>query len=77
MWVLFWAPNTNFGSAVENPREFLISSGDVTVRGEDFGLRLADRTAAGTFAKEFADILAALLGSGGVGEHQHRPYRRR
>ncbi|MCI0458892.1 MAG: hypothetical protein L0Z62_18185 [Gemmataceae bacterium] len=44
----------------ENPQEFVIPTGDVTVRGKDFGLRLADRGMAGRFFEEFADILTAL-----------------
>ncbi len=34
VWVLFWAPSTNFGSAVDNPSQFLITVLDaVTIAG--------------------------------------------
>jgi branched-chain amino acid transport system permease protein len=34
VWILFWAPNTNFGSAVSDPKQFLITVLDaVTIAG--------------------------------------------
>jgi hypothetical protein len=50
----------SLATTTENPEEFLIDQGDIVVRGLDFGIRLADRGAAGSFANEFAAILMAL-----------------
>jgi peroxidase len=46
----------------QNPISFLISRGDVSIGGLDFGIRLTDRTTAGTFQQELAAILALLGG---------------
>jgi peroxidase len=62
-----------------NPREFLVSTGDEVARGVDLGIRLANRTTAGSDSQELAGVLAALglddLGSGGFGHAPHRPRR--
>lgn len=42
----------------DNPREFLISSGDVTLRGQDFGLRLVNRAVADDSSRELAAVAA-------------------
>src|SRR5262249_17463472 len=44
-----------------NPQSFLISTGDASRQGLNFGLRLANRTAAGTITQELSAVLAALL----------------
>jgi hypothetical protein len=43
-----------------SPQDVLISRGDVTVGGLDFGLRLADRSAAGSFQNELNQVLGLL-----------------
>ena len=43
-------------------RSFLISRGDVTLSGLDFGLRLADRSAAGSFYEELEQVRRLLRG---------------
>lgn len=50
-----------------NPREFLIASGDVTVRGQDFGLRLVNRAVAGDVSRELAAV-TALVAPDGLGD---------
>lgn len=44
-----------------NPREVLVSKGDVSIGGQDFGIRLADRSAAGSFQNEL-NLIRQLLG---------------
>jgi peroxidase len=43
-----------------NPQDVLISRGDVSVGGLDFGLRLADRSAAGGFQTELNQVLGLI-----------------
>ena len=43
-----------------NPQPVLISRGDVSIGGVDFGLRLADRSAAGSFNHELGLVLGLL-----------------
>jgi peroxidase len=43
-----------------NPQNVLISRGDTTISGLDFGIRLADRTAAGSASHELSLILGLL-----------------
>ena len=43
-----------------NPQDILISRGDVTISGLDFGIRLADRSAAGGFFNELNQVLGLL-----------------
>jgi hypothetical protein len=43
-----------------NPQSVLISRGDVSVGGTDFGIRLADRSAAGSFSHELGLVLGLL-----------------
>lgn len=43
-----------------NPREFLISTGNVKVRGLDFGLQFANRTGTTNAAREQIDLTTAL-----------------
>lgn len=43
-----------------NPKPILISRGDVSLSGLDFGLRLTDRSTAGSFSEELAKILTLL-----------------
>ena len=47
-----------------NPLEFLIDKGDVTIRNQDFGLRLAD-PGTESFFEEYADIITAVRQSSG------------
>jgi hypothetical protein len=59
---------TKLTATTSNPADFHIATGDQTVR-EDFGVRLADRSKAGTPAQEIASILAALADDWWSGGH--------